>query len=85
MFVGQALKCSENHRWFVIGKGWTEARHLLVEDNVLSSLGVIPVTGIKTTLLGENIDVYNVEVASGNSYLVGTQGCLVVDRWPVDK
>ncbi len=65
------------HRFWKAGQGWVMARDLKSGDPIRTSRGVVKVTAVKDEAVQP---VFNLEVASGQSFLVGTQGALVHDN-----
>jgi hypothetical protein len=66
------LTTTGKHPFFVIGKGWTMAKALVVGDNLISLDGlVVPVTAINRERLNEPVTTFNIHVEDAHSYFVG--------------
>jgi hypothetical protein len=65
------------HRLWKAGKGWTMVRELKLGD-VLRTLG--GVAAVKSVEADRTQPVYNLQVADGESYFVGTSGVLAHDN-----
>ena len=65
------------HRFWKVGKGWTMARDLKPGDLVRTLGGVATVSAVEPDRVQP---VFNLEVAEGNSFLVGKLGALVHDN-----
>lgn len=72
IWVGdKELNTTRKHPFYVIGKGWTEARKLRVGDTLqLFSGEVAVVNKVEDEVLRDPIRVYNFEVADWNTYFV---------------
>lgn len=65
------------HRFWKAGSGWVMARDLKVGDPVRTVEGIVRVTKAES---GPTQPVFNLEVAAGETFFVGTQGALVHDN-----
>jgi hypothetical protein len=74
---GEAVVATGIHRFWKAGKGWVMARELKTGDVVRTLGGTARVGSVET---GEVQRVYNLEVASGQSFFVGAAGVLVHDN-----
>jgi hypothetical protein len=79
VFVGNTeIKATLTHPFWVVGKGWVEARKLVTEDKLLLYSGKIAtVTAIKLEQLLKPIKVYNFEVEGWHTYFVSKSYILV--------
>ncbi len=74
---GESIVATGIHRLWKAGKGWTMARELKAGD-VLRTLG--GVATIKSVDAEKTQPVYNLKVADGESYFVGSSGVLAHDN-----
>lgn len=74
---GETIWATGIHRFWKAGQGWTMARDLEPGD-VLRTLG--NTTSVRSVEKGPVEPVYNLEVARGQSFFVGTVGALVHDN-----
>jgi hypothetical protein len=65
------------HRFWKVGRGWTMARDLKPGDLVRTLGGLAPVQSVDSDRVQP---VFNLQVAEGESFLVGKQGALVHDN-----
>src|SRR5581483_7285581 len=65
------------HRFWKAGRGWTTARDLKPGDMIRTLGGLARVEGVETDRIQP---VFNLQVAEGESFLVGVQGALVHDN-----
>ena len=72
-----AVVATAIHRFWKAGKGWTMARDLKTGDLIRTLGGVAQVSAIANDRIQP---VFNLEVADGNSFLVGKLGALVHDN-----
>jgi hypothetical protein len=73
----EAIVATGIHRFWKAGKGWTMARDLKPGDSIRTVGGTANVDSVET----ESVQpVFNLEVASGRSFFVGSQGMLVHDN-----
>jgi hypothetical protein len=71
----ETLHVTEEHPFWVQGRGWTPARELQVGDAVASATGDVLV--LQTIPVDSPVDVFNFSVAKTESYFVGTSGLWV--------
>jgi len=69
----QEIRCTPGHPWWVIGKGWTYAGHLMPGDKLLGSDGSSLFVE-SATCVAEQAETFNFEVASTHCYFVGCTG-----------
>ncbi len=76
----ETIYVTEEHPFYVIGKGWTKAKDLVVKDECKSynSATTIVVMSLKEIL--ENNTVYNLEVDGNHNYFVGKSRILVHNK-----
>lgn len=76
----ETIYVTEEHPFYVIGKGWTKAKDLVVKDECKSynSATTIVVMFLKEIL--ENNTVYNLEVDGNHNYFVGKSRILVHNK-----
>ncbi|MHC5538205.1 polymorphic toxin-type HINT domain-containing protein [Singulisphaera rosea] len=74
---GESIVATRIHRFWKAGQGWTMARDLKPGDPVRTLGGIARVESITEEAVQP---VFNLEVASGNSYFVGEQSLLVHDN-----
>ena len=74
---GEELICTPEHRFYVVGKGWTPARELTSDDFCLSASGNLVAFASYETL-AEEVAVYNFEVESFHTYFVGILDVILV-------
>ncbi len=74
---GESIVATGIHRLWKAGKGWTMARELKPGD-VLRTLGGL--ASVKSVEADRTQLVYNLQVADGESYFVGTSGVLAHDN-----
>jgi hypothetical protein len=82
---GDSIVATGIHRLWKAGAGWVMARELKPGDRLRSATGVIEVTSVQTEQVQP---VYNLQLAGGDSFLVGTKGVLAHDNSlvsPVEK
>jgi hypothetical protein len=72
------IETTPEHRFYVRGKGWSEAGSLRDGDVVETSDGV-GVTVDRIEILGGRRSVFNLEIEDFQTYFVGTNGVLVHD------
>ena len=77
MLDREAVVVTGIHRIWKAGKGWTMARDLKEGDVVRTLGGVSTVTSVADD---QAQPVFNLEVADGHSFFVGTSGALVHDN-----
>ncbi len=72
------LDTTEGHRFWVVDKGWVEAKDLKVSDKVLLSSGKIAfISKVAIEKLKAKVKVYNFEVQDWHTYFVSNVGVLV--------
>ena len=74
---GEAIVATGIHRFWQAGKGWVMARDLKVGDLLRTIGGVAAVEAVTPE---KTQPVYNLEVAEGRSFFVGSVGALVHDN-----
>ena len=74
---GETVVATGIHRFWKTGQGWTMARDLKPGDSIRTLGGAVQVEAIEA---GGTQRVFNLQVAEGNSFLVGRQGFLVLDN-----
>lgn len=67
---GDTIELTPEHRLFVAGRGWTEARALAAGD-LLVDAGNVEVVVVAVESLAQPAPVFNLEVAELHSYFVG--------------
>ncbi len=81
MVDGDSVTASTNHRFFVVGKGWTEAMELNRGDLLLMQGGAhIRVDGRVCRVETNSVPVFNLTVGVAHTYFVGPQRILVHNR-----
>lgn len=72
------LSTTEGHKFWIMDKGWVEARELKIGDRVLLSSGkVISIDNVIIEKLKIKVKVYNFEVEDWHTYFVSEIGILV--------
>lgn len=66
-----------SHPFFIINKGWTEAKDIKVGDYSQTTNGKLKITKINIEKLDKPIKVYNFEVEDNHNYFVSKDGILV--------
>ena len=75
---GENIDTTENHPFYVEGKGWVAAGDLVIGDKLRSQNGDIKVVeDISVEKLDEPITIYNLEVEDNNNYYVSNNEVLV--------
>ena len=75
---GEELHVTPNHRFYVLGKKWVEARALVAGDRLsINSDGFASIRTAEYETLGDPVPVYNFQVYDFQSYYVGSVGVLV--------
>lgn len=79
IYVGsEVIETTEEHPFYVYGKGWIKAKDLKTGDNLrLFDGSNIQIDSIEIRKLDEEIKVYNFEVDDFHTYFVGKTGILV--------
>jgi hypothetical protein len=78
------LFSTENHRYRMAQKNeWLMTKELKVGDALVAEDGIKKIESIDRIVNKSPVAVYNIEVKHNQNYLVGTNGILVVDRWPL--
>ncbi|MHC5539875.1 polymorphic toxin-type HINT domain-containing protein [Singulisphaera rosea] len=78
---GESVVATGIHRFWKAGQGWTMARDLKPGDPIRTLGGVALVESVAEDAVQP---VFNLEVASGSSFFVGSQGLLVHDNTLVE-
>ena len=82
---GESIVATGIHRFWKAGAGWVMARDLKAGDRLRTVSGIITVTSVTTEKIQP---VFNLELAGGDSFFVGTRGVLAHDNSvvsPVEK
>ena len=74
---GESIVATGIHRFWKAGRGWAMARDLRPGDRVRTLGGEIEVIGVDRDMIRP---VFNLEVADGHSFFVGTRRALVHDN-----
>lgn len=75
---GEEIVCTGGHPFYVVGKGFIEARKLKVSEKLLLSSGKeVIIEKVKTETLTESETTYNFEVADFHTYYVSDCKVLV--------
>jgi hypothetical protein len=75
---GIKLDTTEGHKFWVVDRGWVEAKDLKVGDKVLEASGkIVTITDVKVEKLKQMVKVYNFEVEDFHTYFVSNIGILV--------
>ena len=76
---GEVIESTSKHEYYVIGKGWTEAFKLEEGDILLNSENEeVLVKNVELIISdGNEVTVYNMEVADNHNYFVGQEMILV--------
>ena len=76
----ETIFVTEEHPFYVIGKGWTKAKDIITNDECKSYNGshVLKVLSIKKLI--EKNTVYNLEVDGNHNYFVGRYRILVHNK-----
>ena len=75
---GEKIETTEEHPFYVEGRGWTEAASLKEGDEVRTADGsVVAVEASESIKLSEPVKVYNFEVEDFHTYYVSEQKVLV--------
>ena len=77
-------RCTGNHRFWVIGRGWIAASKLNTGDKIYTMPGFEKIRRINIVTLDAEIDVFNIEVLQGDNYIVQHSGYIVSDKWPLN-
>jgi hypothetical protein len=77
---GEGVVATAIHRFWLAGKGWAMARELKPGDPVRTIGGIARVVEITPRPVQP---VFNLEVAEGHTFFVGSHGALVHDNSPV--
>ncbi len=78
---GESVVATGIHRFWKAGQGWTMVRDLNPGDVVRTLDGT---ARVESVVEAEAQPVFNLEVASGQSFFVGSRGMLVHDNSPVE-
>jgi hypothetical protein len=73
----ETVVATEIHRFWKAGRGWTMARDLKPGDPIRTLGGLARVESVESDRIQP---VFNLQVAEGESFLVGKQGALVHDN-----
>jgi RHS repeat-associated protein len=72
------LDTTEGHKFWVVGKGWVEAKDLKEGEKVLEASGKeVTITSVKVEKLKHKVKVYNFEVEDFHTYFVSDLDILV--------
>ena len=75
---GITISNTEEHPYWVVGKGWVEAKDLKIGDQVLLASGEkAAIENVTKEKLETPVKVYNFEVADWHTYFVAELGVLV--------
>lgn len=75
---GDEIKCTDEHPFWVVGKGWTGASHLQKGDKVKLKCGkIVAVDNVTVEQLKIPVKVYNFEVEDFHTYFVEKNSVLV--------
>jgi len=74
---GTILETTWNHPFWIVGRGWVEAKDIRVGDFSLSVNGALLTVASVTQKSVSEVDVYNFEVADTHVYMVGDGGVVV--------
>ena len=79
---GEVIESTSKHEYYVVGKGWTEAFKLEEGNILLNSEGkVVLVENVELVISdGNEVTVYNMEVADNHNYFVGEECVLVHNK-----
>ena len=81
---GEELVCTGGHPFYVVGKGFIEARKLKVSEKLLLSCGKeVIIEKVKVEQLAEAETTYNFEVEDFHTYYVSEKAVLVHNTCPV--
>jgi hypothetical protein len=82
VYVGdETVECSQEHPFWVVGKGWVAAKDLLEADQVLTSGDeVLEVRKIEMVDFEEKIKTYNFQIADFHTYFITKKEILVHNR-----
>ena len=78
---GESVVATTIHRFWSPGKGWVMARQLKPGDTVRTLGGLVRITAVESDQVQP---VFNLQVADGQSFFVGTAGTLVHDNSVVE-
>ena len=82
---GESIVATGIHRFWKAGAGWVMARELKAGDRLRTVSGIASLTDLRTE---KTQPVFNLELAGGDSFFVGTRGVLAHDNSmvsPVEK
>jgi intein/homing endonuclease len=75
---GEEIEATEEHPFYVFGKGWVEAGKLTDQDRIVRSDGsTAEIKSIEKIVLEVAIDVYNFEVEDWHTYFITAKNLLV--------
>ena len=78
---GEEIVCTGGHPFYVVGKGFIEARNLKVSEKLLLSCGKeVIIEKVKVEQLAEAETTYNFEVAEFHTYYVSEKNVLVHNK-----
>jgi len=76
----EIIYVTEEHPFYVIGKGWIKAKDITVNDECKSYNGKTALKVLSIRKLTEKNEVYNLEVDGNHNYFVGKFRILVHNK-----
>jgi hypothetical protein len=77
------VRCTDTHRFYVVGRGWTQAGAIEPGDQLYTADGThIAVDSIATERLKRPVAIFNLSVDEHHYYFVGEPGFLVHNDKP---
>ncbi|HRY30514.1 MAG TPA: Hint domain-containing protein, partial [Elusimicrobiota bacterium] len=81
---GEILRCSNNHRFYTVNRGWVQADRLVPGDNLMDKEGRAVVVTEAAVPLDGKAPVFNLTVANNRNYFAGRGSLLVHNRKMMD-
>jgi len=80
---GMVIATSSNHKHFVYGNGWKEAKEISNKDMLVTRGGKnVEISLVELEMLSHEIYVYNMEVVTNHNYFIGDLGILTHNASP---
>ncbi|MCG8407911.1 MAG: hypothetical protein MI923_22145 [Phycisphaerales bacterium] len=78
---GDTIRCTPEHPFLIVGRGWTRAGDLGLNDLLLTFDGsVVTIDSICTDYLLTPVVVYNITVNGSNTFCIGQSGVVVHNK-----
>lgn len=82
LYIGnEVIKCTDEHPFFVSGKGWIKAGEIVPGDGFLTLEGEVVLVDCKEVSLSP-VRVYNMTVSSPHTFFVSRTGVLTHNKPP---